>query len=509
MGAESPVQENPDKLPGNVPVPARPGRTQATLFSRVIRLIRPWAMMGLLVLSDLASLGAAWGIGMGLRFLLFGRFDYPRYLRLWPGLFVWVLAFGIEGLYRGAGMTARIFITPVEELRRTTVGTTWAFMTVIVAMFVLQGGLYFSRLAMAVAWLLALVLVPCSRALVRNTFAQRSWWGSSVLILGCGQTARRVAHTLRQQPALGLKPVGFRKDKPCPDPEIEGMPVLGGLERARQLGREFIIPYCIVALDEDSNRRMFDIHQEFGDCFPHMMVIPELGGLANLWIVARDVGGILGLEIRHNLLIKSNRWLKRSLDLAVAIPLIVLTFPLLLLLVCWIQLVSPGNPFYGQEREGFEGRRIHIWKLRTMYVDAERRLEELLARDPVAREEWNTYFKLKNDPRILPGVGWFLRKFSLDEMPQFWNVIVGEMSMCGPRPFPAYHLQAFDEEFRALRRGVLPGLTGLWQVTARSDGDLEIQKRLDTYYIRNWSPWLDLYLMARTFWVVVRGRGAY
>jgi lipopolysaccharide/colanic/teichoic acid biosynthesis glycosyltransferase len=262
-------------------------------------------------------------------------------------------------------------------------------------------------------------------------------------------------------------------------------------------------------MEEDSNRRLFDIHKEYGDCFPHMMVIPELGGLANLWIVARDVGGILGLEIRHNLLITTNRWLKRSLDLAVAIPLLVLAAPLLLLFVCWIWLVNPGPAFYCQDREGFQGRSLRLRKLRTMYVNADARLKKLIDEDPEVRAEWERYYKLKHDPRILPGVGWFLRKFSLDELPQLWDVIVGTMSMCGPRPFPAYHLDAFDQEFRELRRSVLPGLTGLWQVSARSEGDLEVQRRLDTYYIRNWSLWLDLYVMARSFWVVVSGRGAY
>jgi len=436
MSAKPSLQQvDPDRATRELP-PSESSRTATTLYSRAVRSAQHWAMMFLLVLSDLCSLSLAWGIGMGLRFSMFGRFDYPRYLRLWPALFLWVLTFGIEGLYRGAGLTARIFITPVEELRRTSVGTTWAFMTVVVGMYVLLGGLFFSRLVVGAAWLIALVLVPSGRALVRNLCAQRPWWGSSVVILGSGRTARRVVDILQRQPELGLKPVGILTDSPGAEPDIDGVPVLGKLERARQLGRERAISYCIVALDEDSNKRMFDIHQEYGDCFPHMMVIPELGGLTSLWIVARDVGGILGLEIRHNLLIASNRWLKRSLDLAVAVPLVVLISPVLLLLVCWIQLVSRGNPFYSQEREGFQGRRFRMWKLRTMHVDAEKRLEKLLERDAEARNEWQRYFKLKNDPRILRGVGWFLRKFSLDELPQLWNVIVGEMSMVGPRPFP-------------------------------------------------------------------------
>ncbi len=466
-------------------------------------------MMFLLVLTDMVSLAVAWGAAMVIRYVAFGSFDFWRYTRLWPGLFLWVMAFAIQGLYRGAGPSARIFLTPVEELRRTTIGTTWGFLTVVVGLYILLGFLFISRLIVGIAWVVALILVPCMRAWMRHICSQLPWWGSSVVIFGSGRTARRVVDILLHQPELGLKPFAILTDTPSAEKEIDGVPILGGLDQAWQLGRTRRIPYCIVALDDGSNKRMFDIHQEYGDCFPHMMVIPDLAGLASLWIVARDVGGILGLEIRHNLLIATNRWIKRTLDLVVAIPLIILLSPLLLLLMACIRLASPGNPVYGQDREGLDGRRIRVWKLRTMYIDADKRLQNLLERDAEARMEWQRYFKLKNDPRILPFLGKFFRKFSLDELPQLWNVIVGQMSLVGPRPFPDYHLQAFDDKFRTLRHRVLPGITGLWQVSARSEGDIEIQKRMDTYYIRNWSLWLDLYLMARTFSVVVRGRGAY
>jgi lipopolysaccharide/colanic/teichoic acid biosynthesis glycosyltransferase len=144
-----------------------------------------------------------------------------------------------------------------------------------------------------------------------------------------------------------------------------------------------------------------------------------------------------------------------------------------------------------------------------MYRDAEHRLVRYLDDNPPASDEWTSRFKLSDDPRVLPGVGHFLRRFSIDELPQLVNVLRLEMSLVGPRPFPDYHLEAFPARFRELRRRVRPGMTGLWQVSVRGDGDLEAQQAHDTYYIRAWSPWLDLYLLARTFLAVIRSRGAY
>jgi len=144
-----------------------------------------------------------------------------------------------------------------------------------------------------------------------------------------------------------------------------------------------------------------------------------------------------------------------------------------------------------------------------MRIDAEAFLERYLVERPSARVEWERHFKLAEDPRVLPLIGRLLRRTSIDELPQLWNILLGQMSFVGPRPFPYYHLQGFGAGFRQIRSSVTPGLTGYWQVTFRGTADLELQEALDTYYVDNWSVWLDLYILARTPGALLFGKGAY
>jgi lipopolysaccharide/colanic/teichoic acid biosynthesis glycosyltransferase len=240
-----------------------------------------------------------------------------------------------------------------------------------------------------------------------------------------------------------------------------------------------------------------------------VLVVREFDELPVEGIRIRNLGNLLGIEYANNLLDARNRALKRTLDLIAGTLSLLATLPLLLVSVLVLRLRSPGPAFFHQLRTGAGSRRIRVPKIRTMVPGAEHRLEETVGLDPELRREWGASMKLRNDPRLVPGVGRFLRRWSLDELPQLWSVVKGEMSLVGPRPFPDYHLQQFSPGFRELRSRVRPGITGLWQVNVRSEGTLQQQESLDTYYIRNWSLWLDLYILARTAKAVLTGRGAY
>ncbi len=412
------------------------------------------------------------------------------------------------GVYQAFGLYAPAGPGPVEELRRIVLATALVSLVLTAAVFLAKEIGTYSRGAFLVSGALISIAVPLTRAALRALFARRSWWGVPVLVLGAGHTARLVIEKLRAEPALGLKPVACLDDDAEKQGECAGIPVPGSLDLAPALAA-FPIRHLLIAMPGVARPRLVEILEQYGAPFARVIVVPNLFGMASLWVSTHDLGGVLGLELRQNLLAPANRAVKRVLDLALATALGLLALPVVALAAVWIQCVSPGPVFFSQRRAGAAGRLIAVTKLRTMYPDADRMLADHLAGSPDARFEWERFYKLKHDPRILPGIGTLLRRTSLDELPQLWSVIKGDMSLVGPRPFPDYHLREFSADFRSLRARVRPGLTGLWQVSARSDGDLTVQQELDTYYIRNWSLWLELHILARTVSVVLRGQGAY
>lgn len=465
---------------------------------------RPAATVLLLVLGDLLAAGLSGVIALWLRHLFIGSLSYGTYLRLAPALLLFPLSYAHAGLYPGYG------VGPVDQLRRIFRYSTLVALLVLSSSFFFKNSGEFSRVVLLVSWLLMLLLVPLMRGLLRALLARTAWWGEPLLILGAARTGEVVARKLLGNPGLGLRPVACLDDDPAKHGQLcGGIPVVGPLSLAPRLAAAHRLRSVVVAMPGLRRQRMLQVVEEHAGAFPKVRIIPDLLGVTSLWVSARDLQGVLGLELHQNLLSGWSRFLKRMMDLAVSVPLLVLAGPVILLAGLAVKLNSPGPAFYFQEREGLHGRRIRVWKIRTMVPDAEVVLQEYLARNPAAKREWAQYLKLRDDPRIVPRVGHLFRRFSLDELPQLWNIVKGEMSLVGPRPFPDYHLSRFPAAFRSLRRRVPPGLTGLWQVSARSDGDLAIQEELDTYYIRNWSLWLDIYLLSRTVTAVLFGKGAY
>jgi lipopolysaccharide/colanic/teichoic acid biosynthesis glycosyltransferase/glycosyltransferase involved in cell wall biosynthesis len=201
------------------------------------------------------------------------------------------------------------------------------------------------------------------------------------------------------------------------------------------------------------------------------------------------------------------RSLKRVIDLALVCMMLPMIAMLMFLIALAIRLDSHGPALYSQERLGRAGRKIQIWKFRSMAVNADEILEAFLAGSPQMREEWEADHKLKNDPRITR-IGRILRRTSLDELPQFWNILRGEMSLSGPRPIVEEELELYGKDFEVYKQAV-PGLTGLWQVSGRNDLTYEERVCLDVHYVQNWSIWLDLRILVQTILVIIQGRGAY
>ncbi len=218
--------------------------------------------------------------------------------------------------------------------------------------------------------------------------------------------------------------------------------------------------------------------------------------------------GITMFELQNKLLDPKRKWIKRVLELIICLSFMPFLLPLIVIIVIAIVLDSDGPVFYKQERVGKDGKIFKCIKFRTMYKDADKKLQKLLEEDPAAREEWNKYYKLRNDPRITR-VGKFLRKTSLDELPQIFNILIGDMSLIGPRPVLKSELEKYYGEFSKYYMQIRPGLTGLWQVSGRNELDYSQRVKLDVWYVLNWSLWLDFVIFLKTFKVILTGRGAY
>ncbi|GAC1658878.1 MAG: undecaprenyl-phosphate galactose phosphotransferase WbaP [Gemmatimonadaceae bacterium] len=415
----------------------------------------------------------------------------------------WLLLRMYAHLYDGCGLA------PPEELRRSVVTTAITVLAHSAILFATHETAVRRSLALG-TWLPLLPLSFAFRSAVKAILMRVGLYGRPIVVAGAGTTGALIVRELLVNRTFGLIPVAFFDDDPAKFGTIvEGVPVVGPLAIAPR----FLFPYpvrdAILAIPAAGGSRVVEVARNLAARFRTVRVVPDLAGVSSLWVRAGSIGTCLTLEVRTDRFERANLLVKRGFDLAVVIPLLVLAAPIVALAAVLVRIVSPGPAFFAQPREGQGGRRIKVWKIRTMVRDAESALALHLEQDSSAQQEWQLRMKLRRDPRVIPYLGAFLRRMSIDELPQLWNVLRGEMSLVGPRPFPDYHLDCFGSEFRRLRCEVPPGITGFWQVTVRSEADMAAQEAADAYYIHNWSLWLDVWIMTRTARVVLAGKGAY
>lgn len=391
------------------------------------------------------------------------------------------------------------------------------------ATFIFAIGWRLPRIWLLGTWLVAIFLIPLVRQLIKHALAKLGLWSRPTAIIGIGRNARDTAAAISSEVGLGFYVSVFLVP---PESWVKNSnPVKGGIPKqivingrdipVRLLGeqpelalRVLGTPHLVVALESDDlwevSKLLLSKHLPYSslNIAPSIRGLP-LVGMEMLHFFKHDV---MLLRIQNNLGRKIPQRIKRAFDLVVATSMLIVLLPLFLFLIVAIRQ-SGSHVIFGHARLGKNGKPFKCYKFRTMVPDAEEVLSKLLASNVEASAEWTKNFKLKHDPRVTR-VGYFLRKSSLDELPQLWNVLRGEMSLVGPRPIIEVELARYENK-KDFFLEAKPGITGLWQISGRNDVSYAERVQLDAWYARNWHLWYDIVILLKTVKVVFGKKGAY
>jgi Undecaprenyl-phosphate galactose phosphotransferase WbaP len=457
----------------------------------------------ILVFQDIVTISLAILVSAVIRHLLVpilgGEVNWPL---IFNAMFFYVL-FTIlmawwSGLYPGFGLAS------VHEMQKILYVVTLSSIFLGVFLFLQRLALAYSRAIFLFTWVLSVLFMLLGRFALRNLLSRKSWWGIPMAVIGSEESVTPIIEKLLSNRRLGFRPVFyFDPRKPAVNPILNVQPVASKEDLVR-LAKEASIQYVMFSNSTGNDELMQDFRW-IRDIFPNILMVLNASPFGSLWVQTIDLHGTLVIETNYHLLNKNERVIKRILDISLTFLLLLVSFPFFLILALLIKLDSKGPILYTQKRLGKNGVTFDSYKFRTMFVDAEEKLSELLASDPEAAKEYAKFHKLVNDPRVTR-VGRILRRYSLDELPQLINVVRGDMNLIAPRSYLPRELDAIGDYANIILK-VKPGITGWWQVMGRNATSFEERLQLDAYYISNWSIWLDIYIVIKTVWVLISGQG--
>ena len=410
------------------------------------------------------------------------------YFQLLPYFIIFPALNYISGLYTP---------TPLPIHQETSIlckNVTIFFMVTILIIYFRQKGIFISRGILAVSWFLSLFFLPLGRYACRFHFRKRSWWSSKAILFGSKTDSDHLEKHINAQFDPVIMPL-VRFDACC----IEEPDFFESTQK------RYAASCAVVVVDEYTTQTAL---AKITQRFRHVILMPSetLSGTTPSLGTAVSFGTAFGFKLAQNLLDPKRQLFKRGMDVLLSLLGLIVLSPFFIIVALCIFIEDPGNPFYSQRRIGKNGVPFNCLKFRSMVRNADSMLESLLEKNPSLADEWEKKQKLAYDPRILR-LGHFLRRSSIDELPQLINVLKGEMSFVGPRPILENQITKYGSAFDLYTR-VRPGITGLWQVSGRADTSFLDRVRLDRYYVYNWSVMLDILIFFKTIPAVLMRKGA-
>jgi exopolysaccharide biosynthesis polyprenyl glycosylphosphotransferase len=463
-----------------------------------------------LIANDILMLGLALRLAYFIRFHLslpIFQTEVPSSFPFYQGLSLalipfWTGIFALNSLYH-----RRNLLGGIQEYSLVFRAVSIGFLTVVIVGF-LEPGFILARGWLLLAWMLSFLFVSAGRFLMRRlaySLRRRGYFLSSALMIGVNDEALSLAQQLVSWKTSGLNVVGFVDDCIPRDTTVHHhLRVLGSVSDLSTLIEEYRVEELVLATSAISREDIVNIFREYG--FVNGLNLRLSSGLFEIvttGLQIKELGNVSLVQINPMRMTGIDRALKFILDYAITLPIMIVLAPLFAVIALIIKLDSPGPVFHRRQVMGLHGRQFYAYKFRTMHING----DEILNARPELKAEFALNQKLKDDPRVT-NAGRFLRKFSLDELPQLINVIRREMSVVGPRIISPEEMPRYSQWGMNLLT-VYPGITGLWQVSGRSDLTFDERVQLDMHFIRNWTIWLDLLILLRTVPAVFKGQGAY